>query len=132
MATLSTASSVAAAVLAAPVASFSQGSFSIVSSVRMAPVKANRRFSVVAMATPNKDVKDKGSLAESIAEAIANAQKTCEDDPASAPCAVAWDDVEEQSAALAHQRDRKKSTSDPLEVFCADNPETDECRTYDD
>ena len=67
-----------------------------------------------------------------VAKAIAEAQKTCEEDPASAPCAVAWDIVEEESAELAHQRDRKKSNSDPLEAYCADNPETDECRTYED
>ncbi|KAG0629685.1 hypothetical protein M758_1G122200 [Ceratodon purpureus] len=128
MAALSMASSVTAAVLAAPAAAFSQSSFSTVSSVKVAPVKVNRRLSVVAMATPNKDVKDKIDIADAIAEAEA----TCKEDPASAPCAVAWDDVEELSAELAHQRDRKKTSSDPLEAYCADNPETDECRTYED
>uniref|UniRef100_R7W0K0 Uncharacterized protein n=1 Tax=Aegilops tauschii TaxID=37682 RepID=R7W0K0_AEGTA len=39
--------------------------------------------------------------------------------------------VEELSAAASHARDRKKEHSDPLEEFCEDNPETDECRTYD-
>jgi len=80
------------------------------------------------MATPSnkEDVKDK------IPEAIAEAQKTCEDDPTSAPCAVAWDNVEELTAEAAHQRDRKRTNSDPLEAYCADNPETDECRTYED
>lgn len=67
-----------------------------------------------------------------IPEAIAEAQKTCEEDPTSAPCAVAWDNVEELTAEAAHQRDRKKINSDPLEAYCADNPETDECRTYED
>lgn len=67
-----------------------------------------------------------------VANAIAEAEKTCEEDPASAPCAVAWDEVEEISAEAAHARDRKKSTNDPLEAYCADNPETDECRTYED
>ena len=68
----------------------------------------------------------------SIEDAIAEAQKTCEDDPTSAPCAVAWDEVEEKSTEIAHQRNRKKSTNDPLEKYYADNPKTDECRTYED
>jgi len=34
------------------------------------------------------------------------------------------------SAALAHKQAAAKS-SDPLEEFCDDNPETDECRIYD-
>jgi hypothetical protein len=67
-----------------------------------------------------------------VADAIAEAQKTCEEDPTSQPCAVAWDDVEERAAEAAHQRDRKKASSDPLETYCADNPETDECRVYED
>lgn len=67
-----------------------------------------------------------------ISESIANAQKTCEEDPTSAPCAVAWDEVEELSAEDKHQRDRLKTTSDPLETYCAENPETDECRVYED
>ena len=51
--------SVTAAVFPAPAVSFSESSFSAVSNVRMAPVKANRRLAVVVMATPNKDVKEK-------------------------------------------------------------------------
>lgn len=66
-----------------------------------------------------------------VAEAIANAEKTCAEDPTSAPCAVSWDDVEELSAAVSHQAANKKG-SDPLEEYCADNPETDECRVYED
>lgn len=64
MAALSMASSVAAVVLAAPVASFLQSSFSTVSRVRVAPVKVNRRLSVVATATPQnkQDAKDMVSV----------------------------------------------------------------------
>ncbi|VAH90325.1 unnamed protein product [Triticum turgidum subsp. durum] len=36
-----------------------------------------------------------------------------------------------KQAEETHARDRKKEHSDPLEEFCEDNPETDECRTYD-
>lgn len=67
-----------------------------------------------------------------IPNAIAEAQKACEEDPTSAPCAVAWDEVEELTAEAAHQRDREKTSGDPLEKYCADNPESDECRTYED
>jgi hypothetical protein len=35
------------------------------------------------------------------------------------------------SAAASHAKDKKKG-SDPLEEYCKDNPETDECRTYED
>lgn len=128
MASLTLASPMAGVVLAAPAVSIFKGSFSTFSTVRIAPVKVNRRLSVVAMATPQnrEDVKDK------IPSAIAEAQLTCEEDPNSAPCAVAWDNVEELTAEAAHQRDREKSSGDPLEKYCADNPETDECRTYED
>lgn len=67
-----------------------------------------------------------------LSKSIEDAQKTCEEDPTSAPCAVAWDEVEELHAEASHQRDKKKTTSDPLEQYCTDNPETDECRVYED
>ena len=35
-----------------------------------------------------------------------------------------------RSAAASHARDKLKD-SDPLENYCKENPETDECRTYD-
>ncbi|XP_051118899.1 calvin cycle protein CP12-1, chloroplastic-like [Andrographis paniculata] len=65
-----------------------------------------------------------------VEESIKNAQEVCSDDPISGECAAAWDEVEELSAEASHAKDRKKE-SDPLENFCKDNPETDECRTYD-
>ncbi|KAI3460754.1 hypothetical protein Pfo_017417 [Paulownia fortunei] len=69
-------------------------------------------------------------LSEKVEESIKNAQDACSDDPVSGECAAAWDEVEELSAAASHARDKKKE-SDPLENYCKDNPETDECRTYD-
>jgi hypothetical protein len=54
------------------------------------------------------------------------------------PCAVlaavagcSWDNVEELSAAAAHKKvayQDDKVASDPLEAFCDDNPDADECR----
>lgn len=45
--------------------------------------------------------------------------------------ACSWDNVEELSAAAAHKKvayQEDKVASDPLEAFCDDNPDADECR----
>ncbi|KAI3741750.1 hypothetical protein L1987_59425 [Smallanthus sonchifolius] len=70
-------------------------------------------------------------LSEKIATSIENAKESCADDPTNGECVAAWDEVEELSAASSHARDKAKD-SDPLETYCKDNPETDECRTYED
>lgn len=69
-------------------------------------------------------------LSDKVADSVKNAEEACEGDPASGDCVAAWDEVEELSAAASHARDKLKE-SDPLENYCKDNPETDECRTYD-
>ena len=71
------------------------------------------------------------SLEDKVVESIKHAEEACSDDPASGECVAAWDEVEELSAAASHARDKKKANSDPLENFCKDNPEDEECRTYD-
>ena len=46
---------------------------------------------------------------------------------------VAWDEVEELSAAAAHKKVAFKDNpvnTDPLEAFCDENPDADECRVY--
>ncbi|EPS59920.1 hypothetical protein M569_14886, partial [Genlisea aurea] len=78
---------------------------------------------VVVAAAPDR-------LSDKVEESIKNAQETCADDPVSGECAAAWDEVEELSAAAGHARE-KKLEADPLENYCKDNPEVDECRTYD-
>ncbi|XP_031100526.1 calvin cycle protein CP12-1, chloroplastic-like [Ipomoea triloba] len=85
--------------------------------------KRPKQFRPVA-AAPDK-------LSDKVAESVKNAEQTCAEDPASGECVAAWDEVEELSAAASHARDRQKANSDPLENYCKDNPETDECRTYD-
>ncbi|KAI4341656.1 hypothetical protein MLD38_026352 [Melastoma candidum] len=70
-------------------------------------------------------------IEDKLAESIKQAEETCAGDFASGECAAAWDEVEELSAAASHARDRKKN-ADPLEAFCKDNPEDEECRTYED
>merc|ERR1712037_82974 len=69
-------------------------------------------------------------MSDALEEAINEAKETCEDDPKKADCAVAWDNVEEISAEISHKKAAKKN--DPLEDFCDDNPEADECRVYED
>ena len=46
-------------------------------------------------------------------------------------CAAAWDEVEELQAAAAHKREEKKTVSS-LEAYCAENPDAQECRIYED
>ncbi|KAE8671263.1 Calvin cycle protein CP12-2 [Hibiscus syriacus] len=69
-------------------------------------------------------------ISDKVEKSIKEAQEACSDDPASGECVAAWDEVEELSAAASHARDKKKD-DDPLENYCKENPETDECRTYD-
>ncbi|URD82308.1 CP12 [Musa troglodytarum] len=71
------------------------------------------------------------NISEKVAESIKNAEATCAEDEASGECAAAWDEVEELSAAASHARDKLK-VDDPLESFCKDNPDDEECRTYED
>ena len=91
------------------------------------PVRARRRLVAVAASSPATPP----DLANKVSESIKQAQETCADDPVSGECVAAWDEVEELSAAASHARDRQKG-ADPLEEFCKDNPETDECRMYED
>ncbi|KIZ05217.1 Calvin cycle protein CP12 [Monoraphidium neglectum] len=68
--------------------------------------------------------------ASSLEAAIKEAEETCDGGPAG-ECAAAWDNVEEISAAISHKKDAA-ANSDPLEAFCGDNPDADECRVYED
>ncbi|KAI4374365.1 hypothetical protein MLD38_012370 [Melastoma candidum] len=69
-------------------------------------------------------------IEDKVVESIKQAEEACAGNPVSGECVAAWDEVEELSAAASHARDKQKST-DALETFCKDNPETEECRTYD-
>lgn len=70
-------------------------------------------------------------ISDKVAKSVKAAEEACEGDPKSGECAAAWDEVEELSAASSHARDRKKE-ADVLEDYCKDNPEAEECRTYED
>ncbi|XP_051126557.1 calvin cycle protein CP12-3, chloroplastic [Andrographis paniculata] len=72
-------------------------------------------------------------LTEMIEEKVKEAEQVCGEDETSDECKVAWDEVEEVSQAKADLRRRiHLLQQDPLEYFCQDNPETDECRIYED
>lgn len=93
----------------------------MVTYIRRGDLNASRLVAV--RAAPDK-------LSENVEKSIKEAQETCSDDPVSSECVAAWDVVEEVSAAASHARDKAKDT-DPLEEYCKDNPETEECKTYD-
>ncbi|KAK9135587.1 hypothetical protein Syun_014917 [Stephania yunnanensis] len=70
-------------------------------------------------------------LTEMIEKKVLEATEVCEGNKDSDECKVAWDEVEEVSQAMADLR-RRMENQDPLESFCSENPETDECRIYED
>ncbi|XP_010413280.1 PREDICTED: calvin cycle protein CP12-2, chloroplastic [Camelina sativa] len=102
------------------------------------PVRLNNPWNLGSRTTsrmvrfrPVKAAPEKG-ISDVVEKSIKDAQDTCADDPVSGECVAAWDEVEELSAAASHARDKKKADgSDPLEEYCKENPETNECRTYD-
>ncbi|PNH00257.1 Calvin cycle protein CP12, chloroplastic [Tetrabaena socialis] len=73
-------------------------------------------------------------LTSKVQEAVKEAEDACAQGTAQ-DCAVAWDTVEELSAAVSHKKAANKADltlSDPLEAFCQDAPDADECRVYED
>lgn len=70
-------------------------------------------------------------LTEMIEKKVLEAKEVCREDETSDECKVAWDEVEEVSQAKADLRLKLENQQDPLESFCLQNPETDECRIYD-
>lgn len=95
------------------------------------PVRLNYPFGSMKRMVVVKATSE-GGISDKVEKSIQEAKETCADDPVSGECVAAWDEVEELSAAASHARDKKKAGgSDPLEEYCSDNPETDECRTYD-
>lgn len=72
-------------------------------------------------------------LGKQVAEAVKGAEEACANGTAQ-DCAVAWDTVEELSAAAAHKKVANAADptlNDPLEAFCQDSPDADECRVYE-
>lgn len=72
-------------------------------------------------------------LTEMIEKKVMEAKEVCGENEKSDECKVAWDEVEEVSQAKADLRLKLEIMhQDPLESFCQENPETDECRLYED
>lgn len=71
------------------------------------------------------------NIQDQIQQELEAARATCDaSGSVSAECAAAWDAVEELQAEASHQRQEPKQTA--FEKYCADNPDADECRLYDD
>ena len=73
------------------------------------------------------------TMSDRIQEAIDNAKNASEKyGKSSAEAKVAWDVVEELEAERSHQADNKSVKQDPLDEYCKDAPDADECRVYED
>lgn len=105
--------------------------FSSRTNVQMA---TTRRLRMVTMATAPKGSSTGPSInvGDKVAQGIEEAQQTCAGNESSEECAAAWDEVENLSATAADQKQKNKGKGDPLEEYCEDNPEADECRVYTD
>eukprot|EP00798_Chlamydomonas_sp_ICE-L_P031686 gene31686-6891_t len=104
------------------------------SAVSIRPSTASRatlsRPAVVARSSPpgtNPQAKEGARIDAEMAQAMRDAEN-CQ---TAGECAAAWDNVEEISAHMSHQK-VKQSDKDPLDVFCEGNPDADECRVYED
>lgn len=66
----------------------------------------------------------------SVERAIKDAEEACKEGSAE-ECANAWDTVEELSADASHKKDAGEK-KDPLDQYCEEVPDADECRVYED
>mmetsp|Transcript_6804 Transcript_6804/g.9221 ORF Transcript_6804/g.9221 Transcript_6804/m.9221 type:complete len:122 (+) Transcript_6804:106-471(+) len=116
-------------------------SFSVVAPVARLNVSKVSRKSAVAPLMKSKSVSlsissrrglivRASDMSNKIDEAISEAKETCDDGKAN-ECAAAWDTVEELSAEAAHQK-AKAVPLDPMEEYCKEAPDADECRVYED
>jgi len=71
-------------------------------------------------------------LDSAIQEALKQAETECEQKGVhSKECEVSWDIAEELLAAKAHKKVQDQQFMDPLELFCEESPDADECRMHD-
>lgn len=66
----------------------------------------------------------------SVERAIKDAEEACKEGSAE-ECANAWDTVEELSANASHKKEASEK-KDPLDEYCEEVPDADECRVYED
>jgi hypothetical protein len=111
------------------VSPLSQVSFGRVRGVRTGVRRATPGARIVCMSAPKGSSGPAiDSTGDKVADKIDAAQEICAGDEQSEECATAWDEVESASAEKA----KNKGKGDPLEEYCEDNPEADECRVYKD
>ncbi|MFZ4666097.1 MAG: Calvin cycle protein CP12 [Prochlorotrichaceae cyanobacterium] len=71
------------------------------------------------------------NIQDKIQDELEQARAACDVNGSNSPeCAAAWDVVEELQAEASHQRQDPQPNA--FEKYCADNPDADECRLYDD
>ncbi|MDJ0596826.1 MAG: CBS domain-containing protein [Pleurocapsa sp. MO_226.B13] len=105
--------------------------------IRRAPVISGKLLGIISISDILKksDFVEKPKplyLEDRLDVAREEARAICaEKGPTSPECAAAWDVVEELQAAAADKRREKKNTSS-LEAYCAENPDAEECRIYED
>ena len=105
--------------------------------IRRAPVIEGKLLGIVSIS----DILKKGDFVEKpqqlyiedrLDAAREEARAVCAAKGATSPeCAAAWDEVEELQAAAADKRLEKKALNS-LEAYCAENPDAEECRIYED
>ena len=105
--------------------------------IRRAPVIEGKLLGIVSIS----DILNKGDFVEKpkqlyiedrLDAAREEARAVCAAKGATSPeCAAAWDEVEELQAAAADKR-REKKALNSLEAYCAEHPDAEECRIYED
>lgn len=89
----------------------------------------NRTLFCRAHSAPKKIVSTpKSTPKHYLQQAIIHAKNICSSDLLTDEfeCIAAWDTVDEIARGIAIRESR-----DPLEDYCLDNPDADECRVYD-
>lgn len=65
---------------------------------------------------------------QTLNDAINLAQSLCSQTAEEIECTIAWDNVDEIRRGVYL---REEAAADPLEAFCVENEDADECRIYD-
>jgi hypothetical protein len=95
--------------------------------------RMGRGFLVVVGSTPKSSGPAISSSEQSLKDSIRDAKEACEGAEGSEECAAAWEEVEGIKATVEEQNAKLGGgKGDPLEAFCSDNPEADECRVYEE
>lgn len=97
--------------------------------------RTGRGFLVVVGSTsrPKSSGPAISSSEQSLKDSIREAKEACEGAEGTEECAAAWEEVEGIKATVEVQNAKLGGgKDDPLEAFCSDNPEADECRVYEE